>query len=270
MSVASPLRARMHGIARRAYARALQARYGRAGMPWRVHDRTVRIDPRVRHLVPHDSERPLFEFVTSQVRPGTHVLDVGAFVGIYAVLESRLAGASGRVTALEPTPWSAAVARRHIHYNAGGGAPITLIEAAASDAPGSAMLHEYDEPYVNALAKAVDVTGAPRLRPVDVVTLDQVCASQQLTPTFIRMDVQGAEWHVLRGARETIRNAGPGLMIVAEMHPQCWPGFGVDAQFALDTIALLQLDATPLEPGAELFARDGHVVFTPANASTGS
>src|SRR4051794_3008495 len=253
----------MHGVARRAYARALQARYGRTGMPWRVHDQTVRIDPRVRHLVPHDSERPLFEFVRSRVGAGAHVLDVGAFVGIYAVLESRLGGAGGRVAAPEPTAWSASVGRRHIHYNAGRGAPITLIEAAASDAPGTAMLHEYDEPYVNALARAVDVTGAPRLRAVDVVTLDHVCASQQLTPTFIRMDVQGAEWHVLRGARETIRKAGPDLVIVAEMHPQCWSGFGVDAQFAGDTIASLRLEATALEPGAELFARDGHVVFTP-------
>ena len=257
-------RLRTSGLARRVYAAALRTRYGRGGMPWRVHDQTVRIDPRVRHLVPHDSERPLFEFVTAQVRPGTHVLDVGAFLGIYAVIESRLAGAAGKVTTLEPTAWSASMVRRHIHYNAAHGAPITLIEAAAGEAPGTAMLHEYDEPYVNALASAVDVTGAPRLRAVNVVTLDDVCATERLTPTFIRMDVQGAEWHVLRGARETIRRAGPDLVIVAEMHPQCWSGFGVDAQFAVDTIASLGLDAAPLEPGAELFARDGHVVFTPA------
>ncbi len=258
------LRTLTRGVATRAYAVALRTRYGRSGMPWRVHDQIVRIDPRVRHLVLHDPERPLFEFVTSRVAPGTHVLDVGAFLGVYAVLESRLSGSSGRVVALEPTAWSASVARRHIHYNAGRSAPITLIEAAAGEAAGQAVLHEYDEPYVNALARAVDVTATPRLRTVDVLTLDRLCAEQQFEPTFIRMDVQGAEWHVLRGARETIRRAGPRLVIVAEMHPQCWPGFGVDAGFAHETIASLGLHAEPLEPGAELFARDGHVVFTPA------
>jgi FkbM family methyltransferase len=262
VSFAAGPRAGIYGVARRAYGIALRTRYGRAGMPWQVHDQTVRIDPGVRHLVPHESEPPLYEFVRSHVTPGSQVLDVGAFLGIYAILESRLAGPHGRVIALEPTAFSAATARRHIHYNAGRGASITLIEAAAGEARGQAMLHEYDEPYVNALAGAVDVTGTPRLRAVDVLTLDDVCREQGMKPTFIRMDVQGAEWHALRGARETIRAAGKDLVIVAEMHPQCWPGFGVDAQMAMETIASLGLRAEPLEPGAELFARDGHVVFT--------
>jgi FkbM family methyltransferase len=258
------LRTTIAGAARRVYGRALRTRYDRTGMPWRVHDQTIRIDPGVRHLVLHDAERPLFEFVTSHVAPGTDVLDVGAFLGIYALLESRLAGPRGRVTALEPTGWSASIARRHIHYNAERGAPVTLIEAAAGETPGQAMLHEYDEPYVNALAPAVDVTASPRLRAVEVVTLDDICAAQSLAPTFIRIDVQGAEWHVLRGARDTIRRAGPRLIVVAEMHPQCWPGFGVDSRFALETIASLGLHAEPLEAGAGLFTRDGHIVLTPA------
>jgi FkbM family methyltransferase len=257
------LRSGLYSVARGAYAIALRGRYARRGMPWRVHDQTVRIDPDVRRFVPHESECALYEYLQSHVTTGSHVLDVGAFLGVYAILESRFAGPNGRVVTLEPTAWSASVARRHIGYNAGHGAPITLVEAAAGEARGQAMLHEYDEPYVNALGSAVDVTGTPRLRAVDVVTIDDVCTEHGLKPTFIRMDVQGAEWHALKGARETIRAAGPRLVIVAEMHPQCWPAFGVDAAMALDTIRSLGLHAEPLEPGAELFARDGHVIFTP-------
>jgi hypothetical protein len=97
VSFAAGARTRMYGVARRAYGMALRTRYARGGMPWQVHDQTVRIDPRVRHLVPHESEPPLYEFVRSRVLPGSQVLDVGAFLGIYAVLESRLAGPRGRV-----------------------------------------------------------------------------------------------------------------------------------------------------------------------------
>ena len=166
--------------------------------------------------------------------------------------------------ALEPTAWSASIVRRLFAYNAGAGAPMTLMEAAAGEIRGHATLYEYDEPYVNALATAVDVSGRPMRRSVDVVTLDKVCSELRVVPTFIRMDVQGAEFHALRGARNAIRAAGPRLTIVAEMHPQCWPGVGIDASYARDTIASLGLDAAPLDPGAELFARDGHVVFRPA------
>ena len=151
-----------------------------------------------------------------------------------------------------------------------GGAPITLIEAAASEAPGTAMLHEYDEPYVNALAKrrGCHRRAPPPRRSTSSRSMTSVRA-EQLTPTFIRMDVQGAEWHVLRGARETIRNAGPDLVIVAEMHPQCWPGFGVDAQFALDTIALLRLDADAARAWRRaLCARRSRGVHAGANTMT--
>jgi FkbM family methyltransferase len=232
-------------------------------MPWRIHDVTVRIDPSVRHLVPHDAEPALFRFIQQHVAPGEVVLDVGAFLGIYAVLEARRAGSGGRVIALEPTAWSASIARKHIAFNADDGARITLIEAAAGDSPGRATLYEYEEPYVNSLAAAVDTSGAAINRSVDLTTIDEACDRLGIVPTFFRMDVQGAEFHALRGARTTIRRAGAGLRIVAEMHPQCWPSFGVDEASARDTIASLGLVAEPLERGAALFGRDSHVILRP-------
>ncbi len=241
----------------------LRARYGRTGMPWRVHDETIRIDPRRRHLVPHASEETLYRFIQHEVVPGDVVLDVGAFLGIYAIVAARRAGPAGRVIALEPTASSAAIARRHFFYNSAGRASISLIEAAAGEKRGRATFYEYEQPYVNALAAAVDVAEAAVQRAVDVVSLDDVCRELRVTPTFIRMDVQGAEFHALLGARELIRAAGSRLTIVAEMHPQCWPGFAVDAALAHDTIASLGLEAASLDPQAELFARDGHVVFRP-------
>jgi FkbM family methyltransferase len=232
-------------------------------MPWRIHDVSVRIDPRVRHLVPHDSEPALFRFIQEHVRPREVVMDVGSFLGIYAVLEARRAGPGGRVVAVEPTAWSAALARRHIAFNAEGAAPVTVIDAAAGDSPRRATFYEYDEPYVNSLAEAVDVSGGATNRSVEVITIDQVCDQLGIVPTFVRMDVQGAEFHALRGARKTIRRAGTRLKIIAEMHPQCWPSFAMDEASACDTIASLGLVAEPLNPGTALFTRDSHVILRP-------
>src|SRR3954463_1875521 len=118
----------------RMYAAGLRARYSRTGMPWRVHDETVRIDPTVRHLVPHASESALFAFIKRHVTPGDVVVDVGSFLGVYAVVEARLAGPRGRVVAIEPTTRSASIARRHFAFNAEtGSAPVCLVEAAAGE-----------------------------------------------------------------------------------------------------------------------------------------
>jgi hypothetical protein len=100
-------------------------------------------------------------------------------------------------------------------------------------------------------------------REVEVVTIDDVCRQFDFVPTLIRMDVQGAEIHALRGARDTIRKAGARLQLVVEMHPQCWPDFGVDESIARQTIESLGLSAAPLVPGERLFSRDAHAVLTP-------
>ncbi len=235
-------------------------------MPWRIHDVTLRIDPRVRHLVPHDSESALFRFIQKRVTPGEVVLDVGSFLGVYAVLEALRAGPAGRVVAFEPTAQSVSIARHHIAFNAERAAPVTIVEAAVGDSAGRTTFYEYDQPYVNSLAAAVDVDGRPTTCSVEIVTIDDVCERLNVTPTFVRMDVQGAEFHALRGAGNTIRRAGERLTIIAEMHPQCWPSFGITRDEARATIASLGLTAEPLEPGSDLFARDGHIVLRPAGA----
>jgi FkbM family methyltransferase len=255
-------------LASGAYGTALRTFYSGVGFPWQVHDETVRIDPDARHLVPHESEPDLFRALRATIGPGDVVLDVGAFVGIYAILEARWAGERGRVVAFEPTPSSAALARRHFDWNGETSRRITLIEAAVSDRATRGVLHEYGAhglPYANSLAKAADTDRPAQTRDISVVTIDDVCRELGVVPTVIRMDVQGAEMHALLGARRTIQSA-PRLSLLVEMHPQCWAEFGVTEADVRRTIQDLGLSATPLAAGEALFARDAHAVLT-RNAS---
>jgi hypothetical protein len=73
----------------RVYGGVLRLLYARRGLPWAVHDEVLRIDPRVRHLVPHEPEPALFRFLRETIGPGAVVLDVGAFLGVYAMLAAR-------------------------------------------------------------------------------------------------------------------------------------------------------------------------------------
>ncbi len=57
---------------------------------------------------------------------------------------------------------------------------------------------------------------------VPTVTIDSFCAREGLLPSFIKIDVEGAELAVLRGARETIRRGGDALALFVELHPSIW------------------------------------------------
>ena len=61
------------------------------------------------------------------------------------------------------------------------------------------------------------------------MSIDQFCAERGLAPRVIKIDVEGAELAVLRGARSTIAAAGPGLQLFVEMHPHLWPALGISA-----------------------------------------
>ncbi len=69
-----------------------------------------------------------------------------------------------------------------------------------------------------------------RTRDVSAVSIDQFCADRGLTPQVIKIDVEGAELAVLRGARATIAAAGPGLQLFVEMHPHLWTERGIAAE----------------------------------------
>jgi hypothetical protein len=54
---------RARSLAVASYGRILDALYSKRGLPWRVHDEIVRIDPRARRLVPHEPKASLVGFL---------------------------------------------------------------------------------------------------------------------------------------------------------------------------------------------------------------
>jgi FkbM family methyltransferase len=238
------------------YGLGLRATYGRRGLPWHVNGEVFRIDPRVRRLVPHVNETALFAFLRDSIRPGEVVFDIGSFLGIYAMLEARLVGPSGCVVAFEPSATSFEVFARHVQMN---GLPDRLDARCAAVGACSrrgALVVFADEPYRNQIA--VEGEGGP---PVKVVTVDDVSDETGLRPDWIRMDVQGLEFDVLRGAARTLRAARGRLRIVAEMHPDRWPAYGVARDDVPALLAGFGLRARSLVAGGDPFQQDGHAIL---------
>jgi len=92
---------------------------------------------------------------------------------------------------------------------------------------------------------------------VDVVTLDGFCAREGLRPDFVKIDVEGAELAVLRGARRTIQAARDRLSLFVEMHPTVWPSLGV-AQADLEAeLERQSLRVEPLVKGQDPWTVEG-------------
>jgi FkbM family methyltransferase len=137
-----------------------------------------------------------------RVRPGMQVVDVGANVGLYALLLAQLAGPGGHVFAFEPGPGLFRALKHNCRR--GGLSNLTPLRLALGETAGRARLS------CSAFNAGDNRLGGPGRHgaEVEVARLDDVLAGRRID--FIKMDVQGHELHVLRGMEEVLRASPAG------------------------------------------------------------
>lgn len=154
-------------------------------------------------------EPPVQEALRRTVGPGVTFWDVGANVGFFSLLAARL---GGTVHAFEPVRENVEVLAGNIREN-GLNDRIHVHPVAVAAEPGRASLLVVEDPSWSHLA---DRGRHPRTREevdVEVVTLDGLELSP---PDVVKIDVEGSEIDVLRGAARLLREHGPTLIV--ELH----------------------------------------------------
>jgi FkbM family methyltransferase len=237
---------------KRVYHAALMMQTGGRGLSSVLpHGEVIRALPEHRHLSWNTAE---YEAFRSAVEPGSVALDVGANVGAYALLLGQWVGADGRVFAFEPAPEPFRGLGRHIALNHLGGV-VQAVQSAVGAAPSTASFLLARTAGEGRLAGASENGGGTIAVPV--TTVDRFCAERQLTPGFIKIDVEGAELDVLRGARETIRRCRDRLALFVEMHPSVWRLLGVTKEEVLSELATQGLEPLALVPTPDMWAVEG-------------
>jgi len=144
------------------------------------------------------------------VKAGDVCCDIGAFRG-YTAGVMALAGAS-RVAAFEPAPGNQEVIARVCALNPN--LPIDLFRAAVGGEEGEIKITIHEDSSMNFIGE--DNSGRPAVE-VKMVTLDGLLASRAISaPQLLKIDVEGAEASVLRGAANTLRESVREIFV--ELH----------------------------------------------------
>jgi FkbM family methyltransferase len=214
--------------------------------------------------------------LASVLKPGDVFVDVGAHVGYFTVLAASLVGAAGQVVAFEPEPGNYAQLIAHIRLNtftqvlpihcaAGAEAGVFDLHCNADNDGGHALWDVRLHPY-NDRSRA-----APRAYPVFVTTLDRVLGN--VAPgriKAIKIDVEGNEHAVLRGARRTLETQRVPF-VIAEVNRMGLQQMGTNQAGLRAFMTMLGYDcwllqsAEPqlvrVEAGHEVVTTDGDGVF---------
>jgi FkbM family methyltransferase len=165
---------------------------------------------------PENYESALIE---RALQPGMTVIDVGANHGMFSLEAAHLVGPNGLVHAFEPTPGTRKLLVNNLAVNRIS--TVTVFPSALAEHPGTARLRVHKElSGLNTLAQ-VDVTWnrqklvADQIIEVPVTTLDAHTLEEGLERIdFLKIDVEGFELSVLRGASELLSQKRVDLILL--------------------------------------------------------
>lgn len=185
-------------------------------------------------------EVALTRYLSRHLRPDSHCIDVGANFGFFTCLMGRFSP-EGRVIGIEPEADSFALLRDNIAIN-GLNPRAAPLHAAAGAEAGVLTLHKRQTRSGNTSVTPADAAFVAAMgeRPVlafevRCTTIDAVARDLGDKVDFIKIDVEGWEPAVLRGARAVVAG-NPRINIVMEWSPGQMAAAGYPAQAVVDLI----------------------------------
>lgn len=156
--------------------------------------------------------------LTGLIAPGDTVIDVGANIGTHTLSFSRAVGPSGRVIAFEPHPVLFQLLRHNLEQNRA--ANVRVENAAVGSSRGTVRIPTIDlQSHANFGSFTVEVLESSPDPGVPMVAVDEVDVGR---PRLLKVDVEGWEPEVLRGAARTIREARPFILFEANSIASSW------------------------------------------------
>jgi FkbM family methyltransferase len=144
------------------------------------------------------------DLLWSLLKPNQCIIDVGAHIGWYA-LHAAVSFPTSRILAIEPIPTSATLLRKNIQLNQATN--IAIEECALSDRAG--LVEMFVPTNMPTAASTADLFQSGNPLKIQTRPLDDIVHQRGLIPNLIKIDVEGNELAVLKGAETTLRRYRP-------------------------------------------------------------
>ena len=143
-------------------------------------------------------------------------LDVGGNIGYYTLLESNIIGDNGKVIAIEPSPPNFQHLMKNLEIQ--DTKNVEAYNFAAGDVDGTVNFLVYQESNGSFTIPDGETTNLPgELIKVEAKRLDTFLDELNIDHVdFVRMDVEGYEFHIIQGMKDTIQKSKPMFQI--EVH----------------------------------------------------
>lgn len=161
-------------------------------------------------------EREQVKFFEKIFKKDWVVFDIGAHVGFYSLLSAELAGEEGKVFSFEPLTINYEYLKKHIEIN--NYRNITPFNVAVSDRDGFAFFSEGENTSTGHLTSNGEIK-------VRTIAIDDWVNDRKLPiPDILKIDVEGAELAVLKGAVNLLNGHHPVVFLSthgSEIHKNC-------------------------------------------------
>lgn len=133
--------------------------------------------------------------------PGEIVLEAGANIGYYTILQSKKVGPRGKIYAIEPEKENFEYLKKNIKLN--NLKNVSSFKEALGNKNGTLEIYTYEQGNLNSPIKwGESYVGKENVK---VSKLDDFLKGKRI-PNWIRMDVEGYEYEILLGAKKTLKN----------------------------------------------------------------
>lgn len=196
--------------------KTLDAVTGGAGVKRQIGGETIRFPARWSRYYEAEYEPESFRFFRENVKEGDTVMDIGGHIGLFAVVNAKLVGPTGKVFSFEPTPFTRGVLQEVVDLN-GCSEIVEVCGEAVSSKRGETVFFDTGDTISNANSLVKTARSKTEI-PITLISVDEFVKERDLKIDCLKIDVEGAEMDVLTGARETFLSMRPAARL--GLHPQ--------------------------------------------------